>query len=528
MRYFQGPRFHEVVYNVAMTLLELANELLALIVSHAIPEGFESLCLSCRQLHMLCKLLIKQHNLLRSHFRNFDYYVKDAHPSLTIRTSFELIARIAEQPIVARYIQHADFRVDLRPTVGGRFWFMEDNGYRPETVRDLFASSRYLSGTDWQDYFTKYERDLEDNRYCQAAAAFLLTLLPNVKSVVLPTFWTSDKETEKLLEAIVDQALKPNTTSINASLSLLTNLKTSFSFVTRQGFVLKKISPLLALPSIHTFHSPTLLSRIGDREPSSPYRALPPSVGGTLAIAYLLGSNLDGRAMQHFLRCTPRLKTLVYSHSNKQLNTIWDICTLVTTISKEVGSHLEELSITKHNFTGKIAFGTTTMCSFTRLHKLEFPLDLATCVVRSAAQLETKESVGADSAADADQSHVDFLMCGLVPASVTRLFLRSDEWDRRDDRHDSMVLLEMSDGVQVFEGRPQQHDQTLETMFQGFAEKKEAQLPSLKEIRISDPRTAGEPYKAQCQSLQSEAERSGVKVYLDGGRWPQVLDFAAS
>jgi hypothetical protein len=120
---------------------------------------------------------------------------------------------------------------------------MEDSGYRPDTVHDLFASSRYLSGTDWQDYFTIYERDLADNRYCQAAAAFLLTLLPNVKSMVLPQFWTSDKDTEKLLEAIVDHACQPNITSIHASPSLLITLKTSSSLVTRQGSVLHKITP---------------------------------------------------------------------------------------------------------------------------------------------------------------------------------------------------------------------------------------------------------------------------------------------
>jgi hypothetical protein len=91
-----------------------------------------------------------------------------------------------------------------------------------------------------------------------------------------------------------------------------------------------------------------------------------------------------------------------------------------------------------------------------------------------------------------------------------------------------MGLLETSDGVQVFEGRPQQHDRTLETMFQGFAEKKAAQLPSLREIRVSYPWTAGEAYKARCQSLLLEAGKLGVKVYLDGGRWPQVLDFAGS
>jgi hypothetical protein len=96
----------------------LPDKLLTLIVSHAIPEGFESLCLACHRLHTFCKPLTKRHNVLRSQFRNFDYYEKVADRSFTIRTSFELIARISEEPVVARYIQHADFKMDLRLPVG--------------------------------------------------------------------------------------------------------------------------------------------------------------------------------------------------------------------------------------------------------------------------------------------------------------------------------------------------------------------------------------------------------------------------
>lgn len=97
-----------------MALFQLPDELLALIVEHAIPEGFESLCLTCHNLHTLCKPSIRQYNELRSHFRNFTYPIKDRNPHFTIGTSFELIARIAEEPVVARYIEHADFKVDTR------------------------------------------------------------------------------------------------------------------------------------------------------------------------------------------------------------------------------------------------------------------------------------------------------------------------------------------------------------------------------------------------------------------------------
>jgi hypothetical protein len=349
--------------------------------------------------------------------------------------------------------------------------------------------------------------------------------------VILPQFWTSDKDTEKLLETIIDHARQPNTISINASLLLLITLKTSFSLATRQGFVLNKITPLLALLRIRSFHGPSSVSHIEARKASSPCQSLPPSVDETMEIAHLLSSNLDGLAMEHFLGCTPRLKTLVYSHSSKQLGPAWDICALVAAIVKEAGSHFEELSITMHDFTGKIALGTATMRDFARLQKLEILLDLAMCVIRSAAQFKTNESIGRDYVADADQSHVDLLMCGLVPASVTKLFLRSDEREqreRRDDSQDSIGLLEMDDGVPRIKGRPQQHDRTLETKFQGFAEEKDAQLPSLEEIRVSYPAPADKAYKARCKSLIPEAEKVSVTVYLDGGRYLSVMDFAGT
>lgn len=238
-------------------------------------------------------------------------------------------------------------------------------------------------------------------------------------------------------------------------------------------------------------------------------------VGGTTETAHLLSSNLDGPAMEHLLRCTPRLKRLFYFHMSEQIDETWDIYALVTAIVKAAGTHLEELSITKYDFTGKIKLGIANMRDFALLHKLVFPLDLATCVIRSAAQLEARESSGTNFVADADQSHVHPLMCGLVPASVTRLFLRSDKWERRDDGHDdghddshySVGQLEIGD---AFKLRSQQHERTLETMFQGFAERKDAQLPSLNEIRLPYDLSASEAYKARCKNLVLEAEKVGV------------------
>lgn len=505
-----------------MDFLQLPNELLELIIAHVIPEGFESLCLACRKLYALCKPSIKRYNTLRSQFRYFNYYEKLADQSFTIRTSFELIARIAAEPIVARYIQHADFKMDNRLPVGSRLQVMDDNGYRRETIRDLFASSRYLAGIDWQTYHTEFERALENNRYSQATAAFLLTLLPNVKSLALPRYWTSDTDTEKLLEAIVEQARRYEVASGNASLSKLMTLKTSKSMVERQGFVLYKFTPFLALPCIRSFHGAGSVAYLAAGNESSLHRSLQPSIGVTMEAAHLLSCNLDGPAMQYFLRCTPRLKTLVYSHSSKQVAAPWNICELITAIVKQAGSHLEELSITLHDFRGLMVFGTTSMRAFTRLHKLEIPLDLATCVIKSAAQSKLQNSTERDLVLETEP----LLMCGLVPASVSRLFLRSDGWGRDEEAHEHSGEQQLGDVTPCFQPRPRQHGQTLETMFQGFAAKKNEQLPALRDIRVSYPGTASKAYKDRCDGLLSEAERVGVTIHLEQVRTVSIMDFA--
>jgi len=98
--------------NITMALARLPNEVIEQIITHVIPEGFESVALTYRKLYTLCISFIKRYNTLRSQFQHFTYYPKISDPSFTIRSSFDLIARIAVEPVVARYIVDADFKID--------------------------------------------------------------------------------------------------------------------------------------------------------------------------------------------------------------------------------------------------------------------------------------------------------------------------------------------------------------------------------------------------------------------------------
>ncbi len=71
----------------------------------------------------------------------------------------------------------------------------------------LFADSIYLkqAGLDWQKYYVDMRKNLEAVRYSQHAAAFLLTLLPNVENLRLPRKWKSLDATNKLIDAVVSR-----------------------------------------------------------------------------------------------------------------------------------------------------------------------------------------------------------------------------------------------------------------------------------------------------------------------------------
>ena len=83
--------------------MRLPVEVLEQVISHTLPEGFESLALTCKFLYTLCIPFLEHHNTLRRHFRDFRYCKTDIsfgyqHELLRFRdtatSAFNLISRI--------------------------------------------------------------------------------------------------------------------------------------------------------------------------------------------------------------------------------------------------------------------------------------------------------------------------------------------------------------------------------------------------------------------------------------------------
>lgn len=458
-----------------MALMQLPVELLEQVISHTLPEGFESLALACKYLYTLCIPFLEHHNNLRWHFRDFRYF-KTNKPFRynyglfrfpdTATSAFDLISRIAIETNVGHYILKADFTGDSRLcSKTGREY--TTYGDRHDAVRQLLADSAYLreAGLNWEEYYNDMMEDVNSYCYSQHAAAFVLTLLPNLQRFRPSELWNPTPTTEKLIAAIIHTARR---TDRNAA---------SFAQVTAfEGtggeYGSSWATSMIALPRIRSFE--------GSGWIGEPYRNkyLCPDFNSQVEVVWFLDTSIDTVAITNFLRHTPYLKSLTYWHSTKDSmgHQDWDLCGFIAAVRCEIGSHLENLSAITTELSCSISPGKLCLRGFQRLQSLELPLEIVICGLK-AAELEGHGSLDPKS-----------LLGDLVPPSVARLSL--------------------------FSPGKTPHDKALSLLFHDFATQKQVQMLSVKEISLTCPSDADDLYKAQCMNLTAETEKVGVVLVL--------------
>ena len=446
-----------------MALTLLPNELLDMIIIYTMPEGFESLDRTCQKFHTLCIPF-----MLRRRFNRLvlspDY----------IATGFDLIKRIANEPRVARYIRRAYCRTDSCTQESLYRNSMQDV-HGNDAVRKLFADSPYLkqAGLDWELYYAEIEKDLRAARYSQHAAAFLLTLLPNVEGIYLPRSWKSNDATNKLIDVIVRKARQSYLPYDEQSLAQVSIFELSTSLGPRDHYDLNLASPFLALPRMRNFWASSCVAMNDSGHTGTPFKI--PYVGFTMTLqtANFECCCIDPASIAKFLKHSPSLKTLRYSHSTKENidDQDWNICDFVTIIEREAGGRLEELSVFINKSRGSIVPGRVSMSGFQRLRTLELPLEIAIYI-------------------HDETNHNEPFIDKLIPVSVSKLSLISEG---------------TNDLARI-----------LDVMFRDFAVRKEkrAMLFTLEEIILTCPRNASDAYKAQCTRLFAETAKAGVALQL--------------
>ncbi|THV53843.1 hypothetical protein BGAL_0040g00040 [Botrytis galanthina] len=416
-----------------MSLLDLPTEILARIVSLVLPEGFESLALTCQETHSLCTPFLEYHNQLRS-----QYHRLALGPSSSIKTLLDLILRIDSEPIIARYIIHADFGID-------RYHSYVQDFYRRHhgPLKKLLAVSPYLkkAGLDWEEYHDLIKADLRRNRhsnnYSQHVTAFVLTLLPNVKTLVLSP-WQPVEAPKRLFEAILAESKLPTFPCEDPSLAQLTKIK--ISTYTRLKFDWWKDFPLLALPNLRSYRGPNFVARgaFSDVHPSKPILNF--RCGQSLETVYLKNCCINDVAIVNFLKHTPHLRSFKYTHSPEKESDdeAWNIFKFIAAIEGEAGSYLEELSVKicaststedtslKDRPIVSIAQNEVFMRGFKCLRKLELPLQMAIC---DHANVTFRATNSARILANQGPRNFEIFINELLPTSVSYLSLSSSGID---------------------------------------------------------------------------------------------------
>ncbi|KAI1122304.1 F-box domain protein [Nemania abortiva] len=512
------------------SLTDLPIELLPGIIEYSLPEGFESLALTCRALYTLCIPFIEHHNRLRKRFREFRYDDVSTDPSLPcISAAITLIAYIAAEPRAARYIIHADFELDgVYPSNQASRSIapvLHDTG----PVAALFAHSAELAeaGLDWEEYYARAKSQVnrDDSEwecfYSQHAAAFVLTLLPNAKDISLPMNWVPFEETEWLIRAIIRKTRQPNSLRSRPSLAEVADLRMGCTPSCPASQALSILTPFLSLP-----HMQCLVYGYGEMSGHRMFLGSSQSphlrFGDTLTTAHFWDADIDG-VLVEFLRRTPDLKSLRYARKRRADR--WckgqDLCRAVTAIGREIGSSLEELSLTEAHFEepppteipphASLPPVKVYMRSFKCLRRLEFPLDLALCNIRAALSGKrngTRSSIG--------------LALEALDNGLTEQQIREIEVSVRDLIPPSVVELSLLSRGQ------DHHDIALKAMFRGFAANKHSRWPALKDLYLSCPTDgeATEAYLGECTKLSVETANAGVVLHLrsdckDVFDWPE-------
>ena len=474
-----------------MAFMDLPSELMQQIIPYTLPEGFENLALTCKLLYTLCSPFLEHHNNLRFHFRKFEYNKTNKdfrefryHHDLlrfpdTATSAYSLISRIAIEPVVASYILEADFSRDSRiydriPLPLRERTLHETWRGRGEAVCQLFANSLYLreAGLDWEEYYNTMMEDVNNWRRSEHAAAFLLTLLPNLE-VLTPEFsGFRSPASQKLITTILEVA-RQNPHG-NASLAQVTAYGGSCD--------IPWIPSLLALPRIKRFWGHGYMGKyVGHKIKEVGY--LETDSKSTLEAAGFTDASVNLAALTSFLKYAPCLKSLTFWHTNKahECHQDWDLCGFVSTVQREVGSHLEHLGIIDSESHCSTTSENPNLRGFERLRSLELPLDIVLCYLK------------ASDSADSETLDPEPLLSRIVPASVS-------------------VLSLLSPGKSP-------HDRALKLLFRDFANQKKVQTPDLKEISLTCPENADVSYKAQCENLKAEAKRADVDLTLSEDPW---------
>lgn len=480
-----------------MHLLRLPNELLQKIIVLGIPESFENLALTCKQLHDASRIFLTDHNAKRKRFRHFRYSTDESSASedarhtkgdVKIQNVLELLQYIAHHPIVARYMVTADLSND---SLGSSWYDAEDvekpliKGPKTKLFR-LLQESPYLAR---RQHDPAVWLDVMDQRLDGHADIFLLTLLPNVTQLIIsdrtvdmaiPDHEEYDQETlddtqdpiskrgRQLLDDIAERAnSEPISEAALSRLQIIENNCDS-DYDTKNN--LTGVAALLSIRSVRRFFGRSFVA-LEDGYTGIEFYPKQERFSPNLEEFILEDSLLGAKTSRRLFSRIENLRVFRLSWDIKYhgCGSHWDVGAMIYFLQEAAGGTLEELSLHVNESLNSMGIVPPDMAGFTRLKFLDIEHDMLrgspfdTKKADKVTDEEDYDSTSEEHAASDDESAapdddapwpvlVDFL-----PKSIERVVI-SEFQIKADD--DPLYL------------------------FQRLAEERAVKLPCLKEIAV--------------------------------------------
>ncbi|KAI8966688.1 hypothetical protein F5Y11DRAFT_307579 [Daldinia sp. FL1419] len=429
-----------------MLLVNFPPEILHQVIQESMPEGFEKLMLTCRYVYECGRSLIDTH---ASYIRENRYLsfegILDYVPIVT------WIYSVANDPVAARYVWHIDFCQRRRgPDAFYPRKRLTGNIPAMKCLRTFIMESPYLrrAGVDVEEWASVILSRVEDldtegrDRYLAFMGTFVLTLLPNLKSLMLspplsfrhamesPATSTRNREYYAQVRSVMETiSRRIEENPEGASLGELAHVWIRDLENNNDKMDLRALLSFFTTPDPKSV-SLTNCEDYGSGPLTLGYHrhSLDMSLGLRKLVLEHTYVNSDGISL--LLSRTPHLESFRFSYVSKNNSSPaldrWDAAAFIAAIGKHVGQHLEELIVTLEYLDGRVLAGVTSMKEFTNLKRLD--LDVRVFHTPAIETGEKKEIIRRDLAREIPLEALEALprLVRILPPSLEEVNLFAD------------------------------------------------------------------------------------------------------
>ncbi|KAJ9295962.1 hypothetical protein DTO271G3_5537 [Paecilomyces variotii] len=487
-----------------MSILKLPLEILHEVVKFCIPEEIDQLSETCRTLYHATQRFRADHLLKRRQYTVVRYHNEDdddddeeededeeeeegeddnddhsdggssgnnsENHQLRISHCVDLLLKIAQEPLIARYIQIADLRGDFEPY--GR----PDEKYRiaydelvsqKTTIMKLMESCPLLreaevdAATFWEDMV-----DEDDKTFLPSYVTLLiLSFMTNVRKLALPTHMPKTSATKnspfrKVVDAMVRIAQNPaaKTGSRDIALAKLRTLLPMTGADYEDKVALQTLVPFMSLPSLVEVLGSSCVA-LDDNYTGYPFNPDYESCGGNLERLELMSSTVGPREIRGLLQQCPKLKVFKLDYTVKWhgCGWNWNAGHFMRAIEDTCSDTLEDLGIGIGGDLNDIGTGIVSMKGFRSLKRIELDVQVFLGVPCGGTIDQAWDYDTNDEAPMGDPEIPK--VTDLLPACAEKLLLFAQDFD--------------------------EHAKCLEALFAGVTQaEREKHLPNLKTVAV--------------------------------------------